>query len=45
MRMDLFPLTELSKKNLEDCQKWRDENYERNTKKVNRSMQSQAHNK
>ena len=28
MRMDLFPLTEFSKKNLEDCQKWRDENYE-----------------
>ena len=35
MSMDLLPLTEFSKKNLEDCQKWRDENYERNTKKVN----------
>ncbi|VVB62796.1 Uncharacterised protein [uncultured archaeon] len=45
MRMDLLPLTEFSKKNLEDCQKWRDENYERNTKKMNRPMQSQAHNK
>ena len=42
MRMDLFPLTEFSKKNLEDCQKWRDENYERNTKRMNRHIRSQS---
>ena len=42
MRMDLFPLTEFSKKNLEDCQKWRDENYERNTKRLSRHIRSQS---
>ena len=40
MRIDLFPLSEFSKKNLEDCQKWRDENYERNTKKMNPPLQN-----
>jgi hypothetical protein len=45
MRTDVFQFTEFSKKMLEDCQKWRDENYERNIKKMNRSMQSRVHNK
>ena len=43
MRMDLFPLTEFSKKNLEDCQKWRDENYERNTKRMSRHIEVKVH--
>ena len=45
MRMDQLPYTEFSDKTLENCQKWRDENYERNTKIMNRNIQSQAHNK
>jgi hypothetical protein len=45
MRMDQLPFTEFTEKTLEDCQKWRDENYERNTKIMNRHMQSQARNK
>jgi len=43
MSINQFQFTEFSKKVLEDCQKWRDENYERNTKKVNTPLQSQAH--
>jgi hypothetical protein len=45
MSMDLLPFTEFSEKTLVACQKWRDENYERNTEKKNRHMQNQAHNK
>jgi len=33
MSMDLLPFTEFSEKTLVACQKWRDENYERNTEK------------
>jgi hypothetical protein len=35
MIMDQFSFTKFSKKMLEECQKLRDENYERNTKKAN----------
>jgi hypothetical protein len=35
VRINQFHYTESSEKVLEECQKWRDENYERNTKKVN----------
>jgi hypothetical protein len=34
MSINQFQLTEFSLKTLEECQKWRDENYERNTKKA-----------
>lgn len=45
MRIDQLPYTEFSDKTLENCQKWRDENYERNMKRMNRDIQSQVHNK
>jgi hypothetical protein len=45
MKMDVFPFTGFSDKMLADCQKWRDENYERNTKKMNRPMQNQVQDK
>jgi hypothetical protein len=34
MSVNRFQLTKFSKKTLEECQKCRDENYERNTNKV-----------
>ena len=45
MSINQFQLTEFSIKVLEECQKWRDENYERNTQKMNRFLQSQDHDK
>jgi hypothetical protein len=42
--MDPFPFTEYSRKTLAECKKWRDENYERNTKKVKSPSQNQAQN-
>lgn len=45
MSMDQFPFSEFSKKTLEECQKWWDENYQRNTEKMNQLLQIQNQNK
>jgi hypothetical protein len=41
MSKDPFPFSEFAKRTLEECQIWRDENYERNSQKMNHSLHSQ----